>query len=475
MILRKLLVATSIVAISAGAANALEVTAGGMAVTPALELQLPGTPAFAGSTSASLLTETGNFPSGNNISVVVTLPDNVVFDSSVSGGSVTAYDNDGATRTEVTSGVSAVVQSGGAAGDNSVSYLVSINSGVSVDELEFDFDYALNACVPDGSELVITANIDGSGTPIENGSASADSVIAPCESAIDGVVLSDEATDDTFVTLASNFQEFNGGSPATLGSVEYTIDTSVDVNAAGDPLMESSIDEITFDVVFGDGTGIDSVTVGGVAPDTFMGGVASFTFAGADLTALLSGPQDVEATADGAIAIETQTVTVENAIVNFNDTGPDLIATEPGATGSLDTIEREGQTFGVFDWNSGSPSGTISVYRVTGLTGPTDYTVTLTNAGSANGVYSGVATPNSNGEFVINSLNYGIPSIPAYIRADAEFVFEFAGDVDVDRLMARNGVVSAFGDGSNEDSVLGNSPSRDDDNSFLIFPPSGPL
>lgn len=465
MILRKLLVATSIVALSAGAANALEVTNGGTPVTPALELQLPGTPAFAGSTSASLLTETGNFPSGNNISVVVTLPDNVVFDSSVDGSSVTAWDNDGGTRTEVVSGVSAVVQSGGANSDGSVNYLVSIDSGVSVDELEFDFDYALNACVPDGSELVITANIDGSGTPIEGGSASADSVISPCESAIDGVVLSDEVADDTFVTLATDFQEFNGGSPATLGSVEYTIDTTVDVNADGDPLTEDSIDEITFDVVFGDGTGIDTVTVGGVAPDTFTGGVASFTFAGTDLTALLGGPLDVDATADGAIAIETQTVSVENAIVNFNDdNGPDLIPTEPGATGPLDGIEREGQTFGVFDWNSGSPSGTISVYRVTGLTGPTDYTVTLTNAGSANGVYSGVATPNSTGEFVINSLNYGIPSIPAYIRADAEFVFEFSGDIDVDRLMARNGIVSEFGDGSNLDS--GSSPIRDDDNSF---------
>lgn len=462
MILRKLLAAASIVAISAGAADALEVTTTSATITPALELQLPGTPAFAGSTTATLATETGNFPAGNNISVVVTLPTGVVFDSSVSGGDVEGDGNAG--------DVSAVVQGGGAAGDSSVTFLVSIQNGAQVSELTFGFDYALNSCVPEGSELVITANIDGSNTPIEEGTASADSIIAPCESAIDGVVLSDEGSDDTFVTLASDFQEFDSGSPATLGSVEYSIDSavSVSVNAMGMgvPLDPASIDEITFDVVFSDGTGIDDVTVGTVSPDSFVGGVASFTFAGGDLTALLGGPLDVEATADGAIAIETQTVSVENATVNFNDTnGPDLIATETGATGSLDGIEREGQTFGVFDWNSGSPSGTISIYRVTGLTGPTDYTVTLTNAGAAaNGVYSGVATPNANGEFVINSLNYGIPSIPTYVRADAQFVFEFSGDIDVDRLMARNGIVSEFGDGSNLDG--GNSPIRDDDNSF---------
>mgnify|MGYP003111171383 CR=1 FL=1 len=475
MILRKLLVATSIVAISAGAANALDVSTGATPVTPALELQLPGTPAFTGTTTATLMTETGNFPAGNNISIVLTLPTGVVFNAPVSGSNVTVPGGG--------TGASAVVQSGGATGDGSVTFLVSIGDSASIDELDFAFDYRLNSCVPAGSELVITANIDGSNTPIEEGTASDDSVIAPCASALNGEVRSDTSNPavtaqdgDTVVTLASGYTLIGGAgtagtTTATVGDVAYTIDPAVSIDGTGAPMTDASIDGISFDVVLGDGTGVTDVTVGGVsgtpnaANNTF-----SFDFApGVIVDPAAPLPIQVEVNAGVAPAdlelILTQNVSVQNAVVDFNDSEADLVASEPGANGGLDTLQREGQTFGVYDWNSGSPSGTISVYRVTGLpAGPTAYTVIMTNAGVANGTYNGIATPNANGEFVVNSLNYGISSLPTYVRGDAEFIFETNNDVDVDRLMARNGIVSAFGDGSNEDSVLGNDPRVDDDN-----------
>ena len=478
MILRKLLVATSIVAISAGAANALNVTVNGTAVTPALERELPGTPAFDGVIGATLNTDSGFYPSGNNIVFTVTLPEGVKFDEAVTGATFTA---EGPGTPEA----SAVVQSGGAEGGDTVEFLVSIDSGEQVNGLTLDFAYRLDACVAEDAGITMTAETE-TGTAIQGGTATGQGIIAPCESAIDGVVTSDEGASDSFITLNSDYTQFTGDSDTTVvGTVEYAIDTNVSIDVVLDggtpnvdqqpvPLTVGDIDEITFDIVFSDGENIDNVTVGGLSPETFENGVASFVVDSTStvtLTQLTSGPQDITVVVSGSVPgmeadiLQTQTVSLQNAVVNFNDSTADLVATEDGATGDLDTLQREGQQFGVYDWNSGQSSGTVSVYRVTGL--PSDgaaYSVIMTNAGTANGTYDGFATPNANGEFIMNSTSFGDVGLMSYVRGDVEFIFETDVDVDVDRLMARNGIVSAFGDGSNVDDVLGNNPAEDSDN-----------
>ena len=130
----------------------------------------------------------------------------------------------------------------------------------------------------------------------------------------------------------------------------------------------------------------------------------------------------------------------------------------------MDALQREGQAFGSFDWNGDSPTGTLTVYRVTGLMEDTPYTVTMSNSG-ADGIYNGVAVPNAFGEEVITSRGFGA-NVPTYVRGDAVFIFETNDNLDVDRLQIRNDVVTAFGDGANadRDGFLGADPREDSDN-----------
>jgi len=269
------------------------------------------------------------------------------------------------------------------------------------------------------------------------------------------------------ISLSGNFESINEG---LMGSVNYDADMSVVIGAGLTPayITAADIASIAFDVEFDDVTGLDAITLSTGTSVTLAGTTASFLITDAgEIADLVDGTADdltlTAATGADAAPILAQNVTVSNAVVTFNDTRADLIATEAGAEGDLDSLVREGQTFGPFDWNDGRAGRTTSVYRVTGLvpSAPVDYTVTLTNS-NRDGSYSGTLMADSVGEFVMTSVGFG-GIVPTFGRGDASFNFETTDEIDVDRLMVRNGISTDFGGGANS-SLSGDTPSTDTDN-----------
>ena len=454
--LKKLLLAGSITALSAASAHAqvLSITTS-TPITPALELDLTGTPSF--TTSSSIVLDAGGaYPANSPMLISLTLPTGVVFSSAATPGDLTGLDQ---------GALDVTVSTGGAAGDSTVTYLVTSNA-VGEEQIQYMGGLTVEACPASGAGVTMTANLTG-GTPISGGTATSTSVVNECESALNGTAGPD-GTDS--IILLPGYTSLNDN---VVGEVNYYIDTAVSVDGLGNNLVSTDIDEISFDVEFGTGVGIDDAVLLGQTATLDSAGVASFSFtAAADIATLTdNSPDSITVVLTGgspAVEVESQSVTITNALVQFNDSTADLIDDEPGAEGSADDLSRQGQVFGVFDWNDGRAGRTTSVYRATGFQpGQTfDYEVEMTNSifAAPNNVFRGTGTADSVGEFVMTSVGFG-GIVPTFGRGDAEITFEVTETIDVDRLMVRNGISTEFGDGANSSSFFGpNQPNNDDDN-----------
>jgi hypothetical protein len=466
MKIKSLLAAVSMVAITAGTASALSIpvtpamgAAPANAISPegavlANELALPAD--GIGNVTFSVQTDSGNYPAGNNFIVDITLPNGVGIDGPVTGSVLVGP-----------AGGSAVVQN---QTGSTIQLFVSIPQDAPVNALDFSLPLSLTSCAVSGNLSVVVET--ESGTPVEDGMASAPSPIAPCESAFDTDFDPDAA--DTVIGLTDYEQlRDTAGGPlvltSTIGLYDALIDPTVGIDLAGTALTPASVDEVAFDICFEDGSEIAGVTVNGVAGTASTDG-DTYSFAlpfTADLTDAV-----IAVTVEGDDPITSQNVTVKNVLHDFTDAGgPDLIGSEAGTGGALDGLQREGQSFGVFDWNSG-PVGaqTLSVYRITGLEPgvPTTYTATLYNSLANNGapytLPSSTVTGDVSGEAVLVSTT--LPGIPASIvRYDLGLNFETGRPLDVDRLLSAGGVISDFGGGANSnDTTLQGSPINDADN-----------
>ena len=465
---KKLLTAVSISALSAGSAHALNISTTAP-ITPALELSLPGTTpgAFSVPANFTLNTDSGAYPTGTAMLVTITLPAGVTF-----AADATATNISGATNT-----LNVTLSSGGVAGvDSTVSYLVTDNAGGETG-IRFTGPLGLTACPAPGAGIIMTANVDGSGTPVDGGTALSSAIISPCASALDGTVVADAT--DTAVALAGGYLQLNenGGvstnGPLPIGDVNYTINPAVAITGTGTAMTSADITSISFDVVFADASNITNVDLSTGDAAVITGNTATFTITG-NVPLLVDGAVDViNVIVSGANPLPAQVVSVSNAVVTFNDGVADLVPTEPGAVGPIDALQREGKSFGVFDWNSGTPGARNNVYRVTGFssTAPVNMTITMSNSdlvpfGTMD--YPGTVTPDANGEVVLTSTSGFNGIVPAFIRGDALFNFETIDNLDVDRLMAKNGIVTNFGDGANSNlaAFQTDTPSQDSDAGF---------
>ncbi|WP_371396361.1 hypothetical protein [Fretibacter rubidus] len=473
MTFKSLLAAASLVALSAGTAGALTIPATSVVpngIIPALELQLPGTPALTGNFTFNVETETGNYPNGNNLLVTINLPSGLVFASNLSGNTVVPAAN-----------AQGVVNGGGTTGANTVTLLVSLDDIYNSNVLGLALPLRLDACPAAGDFVEVLVRTE-SGTNIEEGRATTANIIAPCQSAVNGVVASDETTSDTIISLPSyttltpSQQLFFSPTPvgSVLGTIDFAINPLVSKSlTAVTPLVPSDIERIRAVIQFEDVSAFDNVYI-----DNRTAGISSFsntatysTTDPTDLGELLDGNPangEIALAVDGTTQIPTQTVRVISSTVEFVDSGPvDFITSEAGPTGNLDTLQREGREFGFFDWNSGGDgSGTVTVYRITGLTGPTDFTVTLDNS-NADGTYTGQLTPDMTGEAILFSTDMGGTLPDGVVRYDALINLETSSTtVDVDRLLSKGGIVTNFGDGANNSyrNPSFNQPSWDSDN-----------
>ena len=450
--LKKLLLAGSIAALSAVSAHAqLNITNVSFADTPALELELAPMPAttytFNSSATLNASTTNANFPTGTAYLVSVILPAGVTFGTVAQAGDLTAS---GGSQ-------NVTVSTGGAVGDSQVTYLVTTTNEPS---LTFSGNYRLDACVAPNANITMTAVIDGSQTPISGGTATSTTpMINPCSSALDSSVAAD-SQGDTIISLSSNFLNLtdSAGSAGTVGpfniaDLSFTRNTAVTINGiTPTPISAADVSSVSFDVDFVNIDGVTSVDLASGSSATIVGNTASFNVTNStEIASLISGVTAVTVTVDGTTAIESQALSVSNAVIAFNDSNAELITSEPGATGPIDDLLREGQNFGPFDWNDGRAGRTTSVYRVTGFNPGevVDYTVTLTNS-NRDGSFTGTLTADAVGEFTMTSVGFG-GVVGTYGRGDVSFNFERNGDLDVDRLMARNGISTSFGGGANSD------------------------
>jgi len=466
---KKLLLAASIAALTSTAAHV---------IVPAMELNLPNSESQFDVDSTFVLSPNGSFPTSSAFLLEITLPDGLVFGESASPDDLDGLDVPG--QLDVT------VSSGGAEGDSTVAYLVTAQAAGEA-SIQYSQNLLVTSCPAEDSPIVMQANLlTTPPVPIDGGIAVSDTVIATCASALNGEVLPEG--NDTDIALGEGNTTFalfteDGAAPTAgpvpIGTVDYSIDTGVSVDS-DTPLSSGDVSSIEFDVEFGNVEGIALVEL--VLPDdTRIQVVPNPEEDGNSVTFLIedssqidnltgdNGAATIYITSEGETPIASQQVEVSNAVVSFvQDNGLDLDENEVGANGPIDPLQREGQTFGVFDWNSGSPAGTISFYRITGLDpeSETNYTVTISNSAQAvNGTYPGVLFADETGEEIITSVGFGDAGVPAFVRADALINIETSDPIDVDRLLARNGIVTAFNDGSNNSNGEGDEqPSNDDDN-----------
>ena len=459
MKIKSLLAAVSMVAITAGSAHAISVTQGtntNFQAPLALELDLVNNP-VGGTVFVDIMPDSGNFNQGIQHTVVMTLAPGMVFSRAIQGSDLSANN-----------GEQGNVFEGGADGSNTVTFQIAptfFNTNTFTASLPVE----VNSCLTEGSG--ITAVVSTSGGFVNN-DADGDSTAsgtAPgfggCESAWNSVVagtLFSGAGNDTQVALPG-YNTIIGDS--LVGRLTHTIDPAVFVNAAGT-------------VNFAPGTDINGITTtidlpGNPVPNgavlTATNGTLSPTGPATSYTltqtaAQAAGPAAQFRIAAGTAVLPTLAPVVSASTASFV-TANGYIPSEPGATGDLEVVQRQGASFGAFDWNAGPAVGdpTFSVYRLTGLpaNSTTAYTVTLTNS-NANGSYSGAVTADAWGEAQLVSTN--MMGVPAGVkRYDFSINLETAAQVDIDRILFRGDVVSDFGGGANQ-SATGTTPTTDFDN-----------
>ena len=499
---KKILIATSMLAAISAPSYALNINDTARptnhAVNPATELQnqlvlVNGVFHFNLETNAG-----GSFPAGQNIIVEFLAPPGLKFGSNITAAAV--GDGDAVSSSAVVRGLT------GAVGTSLVGFDISTDAVTPDSSIGFDLDLALDVCPQAGDpsigDIVVSASFSN-GNPIEEGSVSipAETFMGSvCESAIGGVVLSDEVASDTIILLPA-YDTL--GPDGIIGTVNYTIDPTVaiavDTAAPGVPIPMTGPGEVasvTFDIVFVNDTGITAVDVGGVGAVDLGGNIWRVTQAPGG--SLVDGVADeVTLTAPGGLGeIVTQPISIASASLVFADrpngageVGGDLIVGEAGANGGLDELQREGLIFGFNDWNA--ENGAVnSIYRITGLDGnpatavDVPYTIRIENSstgvsGTFRGLIPAAAIIAGNGEVRINSrnlfglggaLNWGVGSaaadIAGYGTADMLLTIETnLTGVDTDRFVAsKGGVVSTFGDAMNTDDNSTVEPDSDDDN-----------
>ncbi len=487
MKLKSLLLTAAAVTLAAGQASATVLTPTPISAVPAgivpvpfgtvlaNELDLSATNSVDGTFVFDLgLSFGGQLPAGDNLLVTVNLPEGLVFSSALSGNAIFAG-GDG-----IFGGAN--LQSGGAVGSDSAEFLVTIDPDAANAETTIGIAVPVSvvSCPMSGAGINVEAVLAGSGIAIEgmtNGVTSTG--LLSCASAKNGSVSAD--TDDTLILLPDydavdgdviGVLDFRIGSTPTLGtpSVVPTIDF------AGTAFDATDVASMTFTVQFEDLTGINNVYLrdgtfpvpGNVIQPAVLdtaANTATFTITSdANLALVLDGVADLIAfsAAGGGTAIAAQSVSISDVVCTFDDTRAEFITSETFPGAALDSLVREGQVFGFFDWNQ--EDGPVnSVYRITGLSTTEDTPLTVvfenSNAGQ-NGSFETViaASDVNNGEYVIASRRQLADLNPGYQRADVQFNFETTNGLDVDRLISSGGVVTDFGDSANRVDIFNTDP-----------------
>jgi hypothetical protein len=489
MTIKKLLATTAIAALAATSANALGVTQGNadavannaVEANPLLASEVNLAAGGTTGTFEFLVNTVAAIPAADNVKLTVSLPAGITFTGALSGAEVTV----GADGNAVSS---SLVSVGGGAGGTSVTFLLDTIVGEKSLGLRLPLTLPAGYCAsPGGLNIGLSTE---NNTPIENGGSNGSTPIAlatnlvTCAQALSLGAGADAA--DSILELTGNFINFSTPvvgdtvTTATLGATSGAIGvqnvTLVNTGGAPDPLVPGDIGAIDFDITFsGPVAGITGVTVGGIAATGPVGNVFHISAAGAGVTTLVTGGNDtVVVTIDGATSVASQTVTLGTMTATFADrAGPpavDFVNSESFAGSALDALQREGTTFGFFDWVGDANKASRHIFRFTGMnanaiTGEVDFAncssgqngtfgpFTLNTVNGEGQVFN--HTAGSSGNITLDSLNNN------FGRCDVRFRLfsDVSATGDVDRLVLRNDILTPFGDnnnGSNDATSNGN-------------------
>ncbi len=456
MLIRKLLTAASVVALTAGGAYAQTTTIQQASVASS---EVSAAVQFAA--EADLATLATNDESdatfGLRVGTSSQIPaQNMLLSISVSNGTwETAIDGSALVSGSIGD---QVVFSGGAAGGNTVEFIFTPDATATsgsgyADSVTFKLPVALTSCNNLTFSVTSFAAQDDS---VDYGSDALDAPAVTCVNAISATLVAD--ADPTSLIYASTppFSDFAANAPdtsstAVLGEFDLSINTSVRKRLDTGATVDAA-DVSGYQVVIGfatSSTGIASCAA--VDPTDFFAASASASSASCTISGSAAADTATEdgqftITTSGSSTVAKQAVSVTSATLYMSG---GLVASEPFSAGAdvENLTYTGGQTFGRFDWVGDATKTTNNVFRITGLTAETDGTLIVANSTEGmDGSYPFTVTP-VGGEVLLTRTELTAIVDGNFGRADLTFLLEATGSVDVDRLMSANGVISSFGNG----------------------------
>ena len=452
MHMKKLIGGVSALAmVTAGSASALTFTLADPALKLAQEVDFALT--VAGDLPDMEIATQNSLPVGTGYKLIINL----------TGGAKFGSLNPATVVSAVTGVVNPIVSTGGQ-GESSVVILFDVNVAGSVgttNPIDISLPVDLASCGSVSANIVLTNAV---GSVIEGGSAALGGNALSCVNAF-GVTIAPQGA-DSVLTEASQFKNFSAtkGDTATVGDFGRVL-VAIDTTAVGPDLATlvtpANLTSLTYDIEFESVSGIAGVSQVGITPGflTKAGTVSGTTYSVATGAAQSASSTDqITVTLDGTGVVALQTLTLENAELDLAAGFVDEDATVTG--NGVDSITLDGANFGPFDWVGDTSTIATTVFRVTGLKSKPVTFVTLRNSsGSKDGTYpvdlsgktlSGAASTGSS-QLVLTNADIQAAVGSGFGIADVIWSFKSSDAVDVDRLIATGGIVSAFGDTGNSD------------------------
>ncbi|MHA6288815.1 hypothetical protein [Maricaulis sp. CAU 1757] len=384
----------------------------------------------------------------DDVNVTLTLSGGLTFSSFLSNANVTNTDGTDAGDCSLS------ISSGGSNGGQTVTFTSVGNASFDPTSCDFAgaassnlFAFSIPVDIEGTGNIAVEISLASTGTVLDSQAYDAGTGTDEFVQQDDGVVFAFVAS-DSVIDLDSDYELFDtASSTTTIGSIEIdeaSVLFSVGTGGADDEVLDftdaTQFDGGTVTVTLPNPAGIASVTVDGIASDSFTGGVATFNLSNAELDGLNSaGPVVLTADTTTPAAIANQTVTATASADAA--AGGDMSSSSDND--DLGTLTREGSNTGTFEWVGDSTKATRTIFRAVGL-GATLPTIRVTIANSTNdmdGEY--IVTPTNsvvNGELVM-SQNDITNAVGNFGRADVSWSFEADG-ITVRRFNATNGVIS---------------------------------
>ena len=457
MSIKKTLAAGTALAFVAGSASALTFELTAAPIKLAEETDFTIATSGVGNLGAMTVETTTALPIGPGYKITINLTGDAVFQN-LTAAAVSA-----------TNISNTIISTGGNDGEKTVTILFDV-TGANVgttNPLNIVLPVRVEGCASDVSANINLTN--AADAPIEGGTASLDDgatppVLTEALTCVDAFQVDiDPDANNTLLSLASGFKNFlvaktDTAKVGVMGEVETTIDTTAVGPTLAGAIAATDIASLEYDVEFSNLDGVASVdhTTGGQFK-TVAATKSGTTFTvKTGASQLATGTDTIELTLDGVDPAQPQVLTVTNTTVELPTGFVDDVATV--TNNGVDDLQLEGANFGPFDWVGDTSTIATTVFRVTGLKTLPDAVVTLTNSsGSQDGTYtldlsgktlSGDAATGSS-QLVLTNADIQAAVGAGFGIADVTITFFTSDTVDVDRLIATGGIVSAFGDTGN--------------------------